>query len=923
MIGLSKYLLSSFMINIVEYNKQRTSKLTVLLTENWLLEEQTKNLVQRILTQEEYTWVCFDEVLKSRENTWDLSQNEVEELIDKQLQIDVQREFESLDEEWKIQMIRENFAFSDEVIDKEVREEIKEKWGSFEEIVVELYKKVFKKRNLDPFFYSEKVIINNYTIDKIYIINKFWDSPYDEWMKYKDDSDSVYRDSKTFKIFITSSLTNKSKKEIILEVFKIDTSSARYLTWAITLKVFLDSSLTDVDKNEILTYSLWHSSKWLQQIYEYFKIFKNWFINENKYLLLAMYSACEVADEWEVSDEIVNSVKELVLANSQKLYDDIFGAYQNYLETQELSWELRWLLYAINNNGCWSLSQIESLAKFFYQVVTQIENEKVNQETKKEILSNNIQLQNKLLSTLDRWWRHEFLFFLKDFIKISPKLFNSISEFILRSFENKVSLNIIRYILHLYNTLLLLSEWENEVKYLDDIEKNLSDLISNIWAPWFIENHISQLKGLITLRFKEIFSISWEEISFDQIESLENLWGNLDEIFVLISRFNWNSEWKEEIPILATVVKHVLKWTFWDLKYTWDNDEVRTLSKEQLSWLNERQLKAWQTNPYRLDIINQNSSSELTDENLFRIGKNEFQEQIINQKHIDSVKAWLSKELVNFQITENESKLCKRLETRQIKIKWLMQELNDKKRTLLILLQRCLQSKDKQTFEFYIDILNSWIPWVDLSWIKDDLTSIKQKLKWSKWWKDFICFSTVFDDPKMLLWIWDLVATHSCQNYRIWDYIQTLLWYVIDANVKWIASFTISQRDFSNQADYIKVKEIVNAWTYELNFDFAKRILTINWIKIKLNKAISRQVVKYWKTDDWESAIFCERAYLNTHYWLNSINNTQISLVSDFAKNIWISIVNGWISFPKSKNIWWVYSDAWGWVVWVNEWYTV
>ncbi|MDD5770594.1 MAG: hypothetical protein PHE25_06495, partial [Candidatus Gracilibacteria bacterium] len=726
-----------------------------------------------------------------------------------------------------------------------------------------------------------------------------------------------------FKIFMTSSLSESDKKEIILEVFKIDTSSARYLTGAITLKVFLDSSLTDVDKNEILTYSLGHSSKGLQQIYEYFKIFKNGFINENKYLLLAMYSACEVADEGEVSDEIVNSVKELVLANSQKLYDDIFGAYQNYLETQELSGELRGLLYAINNNGCGSLSQIESLAKFFYQVVTQIENEKVNQETKKEILSNNIQLQNKLLSTLDRGGRHEFLFFLKDFIKISPKLFNSISEFILRSFENKVSLNIIRYILHLYNTLLLLSEGENEVKYLDDIEKNLSDLISNIGAPGFIENHISQLKGLITLRFKEIFSISGEEISFDQIESLENLWGNLDEIFVLISRFNGNSEWKEEIPILATVVKHVLKGTFGDLKYTGDNDEVRTLSKEQLSGLNERQLKAWQTNPYRLDIINQNSSSELTDENLFRIGKNEFQEQIINQKHIDSVKAGLSKELVNFQITENESKLCKRLETRQIKIKGLMQELNDKKRTLLILLQRCLQSKDKQTFEFYIDILNSGIPGVDLSGIKDDLTSIKQKLKGSKGGKDFICFSTVFDDPKMLLGIGDLVATHSCQNYRIGDYIQTLLGYVIDANVKGIASFTISQRDFSNQADYIKVKEIVNAGTYELNFDFAKRILTINGIKIKLNKAISRQVVKYGKTDDGESAIFCERAYLNTHYGLNSINNTQISLVSDFAKNIGISIVNGGISFPKSKNIGGVYSDAGGGVVGVNEGYTV
>ncbi|MDD5770549.1 MAG: hypothetical protein PHE25_06265, partial [Candidatus Gracilibacteria bacterium] len=241
------------MINIVEYNKQRTSKLTVLLTENGLLEEQTKNLVQRILTQEEYTGVCFDEVLKSRENTGDLSQNEVEELIDKQLQIDVQREFESLDEEGKIQMIRENFAFSDEVIDKEVREEIKEKGGSFEEIVVELYKKVFKKRNLDPFFYSEKVIINNYTIDKIYIINKFGDSPYDEGMKYKDDSDSVYRDSKTFKIFITSSLTNKSKKEIILEVFKIDTSSAQYLIENQELfKIFMTSSLSESDKKEII-----------------------------------------------------------------------------------------------------------------------------------------------------------------------------------------------------------------------------------------------------------------------------------------------------------------------------------------------------------------------------------------------------------------------------------------------------------------------------------------------------------------------------------------------------------------------------------------------------------------------------------------------------------------------------------------------
>ena len=190
------------------------------------------------------------------------------------------------------------------------------------------------------------------------------------------------------------------------------------------------------------------------------------------------------------------------------------------------------------------------------------------------------------------------------------------------------------------------------------------------------------------------------------------------------------------------------------------------------------------------------------------------------------------------------------------------------------------------------------------------MDSIHSKLKPIWKWEESIIFTTIFDDPKLLLQIWNLVYASSCQDYKIGGYIQSLLWYVVDANVKWVLWFAIDRKHlWWDNKKYEKLKQLIKDWNYRLDFNAPKRVLKIDDIEIELWQAVARRIVKLGN----DKKVFLEIPYYQNHFARDEILQNIERLVGNFVKTFNGEVVKKGITIEWTRNHWWVYSDAkWG-----------
>jgi hypothetical protein len=421
------------------------------------------------------------------------------------------------------------------------------------------------------------------------------------------------------------------------------------------------------------------------------------------------------------------------------------------------------------------------------------------------------------------------------------------------------------------------------------------------------------LKHIHLAWFQSVFQINNKRIEKENLEKLEDKWGNLDVLFTLISRFYGNDDWIQEIPVFSRVVEHVLSNTFHKYKYEWyhwDTEDQKQTS-EQLKGLSLEEKEQWKHNPHSLKVYASKKDVNLSDSELLKSAQWEYIEQLLKQKHLDEIEKWLSEEIGNLNLASFNSKELEIVKTQKSKealkgIQWNTRKAKQKQ-YIKILLTILKTTEDKQVFENVLKNLK-WLG--ESKAIKDDLDSIHSKLKPIERWEESILFTTLFDDPKLLLEVWDLVDAASCQNYKTWWYIQNLLGYVIDANVKWVLWFAIDRKHlWWDNKKYENLKQLIQKWDYELKFDAPKRILKINEIEIELWQAVARRIVKLWN----DKKVLLERPYYQNHFARDEVLENIESLTWSYVKSFDGKIVEKGIEFEATRNPWGVYSDAsWG-----------
>ncbi|MBI1860074.1 MAG: hypothetical protein HYR96_04035 [Deltaproteobacteria bacterium] len=179
-----------------------------------------------------------------------------------------------------------------------------------------------------------------------------------------------------------------------------------------------------------------------------------------------------------------------------------------------------------------------------------------------------------------------------------------------------------------------------------------------------------------------------------------------------------------------------------------------------------------------------------------------------------------------------------------------------------------------------------------------------------------IVFSAFSHAPRLLLTVGDLVETNSCQNYRTGNRIETLLGYVVDANVKVLVSWVLKQQDFESAADYNAVLDHLEKRKLteeEVAFDGNLRVLRINLGKRTiqsrvLGHAYLRQMVKVGQTSSEGVGLRLEKEYLQEHPLLETMRENHQAIAASVKEAI--GAVDGEsVTMPASRNPGGVYSD--------------
>jgi len=413
-----------------------------------------------------------------------------------------------------------------------------------------------------------------------------------------------------------------------------------------------------------------------------------------------------------------------------------------------------------------------------------------------------------------------------------------------------------------------------------------------------------------------------------ELDSLYNRWGSIEIITTLIARFRGNEIWRQEIPVLAKVLKAILSGHFLSFKYKGDpkDPEDQEMAKEQLKMLkSDRALVEWMRNRSRIDFYDPNKVDVEGDGDLLSRAKIVVKTNLIPNlrgRAEGSVLEGDAKDKVIASVlgrkTPSPRDLAKIANGADIDVI---------ERTLL---RALTEAKDVSTMRKIASYLKGNAPSFGFgheAQIITDLSSIVLSLVPQERRAPTVVFTTTFDDPKMLLMIGDLVDTSSCQNYRTGSAIETLLGYVMDAGVKGLASYALKPGHFAQQRDYDLLIEAFRAKNNGEQVDIRgdleadKGIVhlkisragqpDIDLKTIPIPKAQLRVVVKVGETDSGGPGVFTERSYEQSHAAIPAMMNHVDQIGREIADAI-EGVLGQPITVPPSRNIGGVYSDAAG-----------
>lgn len=417
------------------------------------------------------------------------------------------------------------------------------------------------------------------------------------------------------------------------------------------------------------------------------------------------------------------------------------------------------------------------------------------------------------------------------------------------------------------------------------------------------------------------------KFSYDQFKRLEERWGDLEPIWTLLSRFQSNSNWASEVRYLVAVFRAALEERFSDYKFV-DGD-----AQDQLLFLSDKGHEAWKKERYLVSL--NGAGGEDTDEELVRETealvrfKRRIAEEILplipkQETELDSER-WTEEILVPFLRNSvlgsdpaiatdkllSEGEIAKQASPADVLWRLVADVLSSETTSL-----REAQAGMKVVHSLMS--LHGVKAEVPLEEIKHRLIEIGALLKVKRKKRETeIIFSALTSAPKLLLTIGDVVNTASCQNYRTGGQIQSLLGYVIDANVQAMVSFALKQSDFEEEESYLEVvRAYENGQAAEVAWDGNKKIVSFTLKKEggdltvatrPLAYAYLRQMVKLGEHNG-TPGIRLEKEYFQDHNALEKMREQHASLKSQLEEEMGAT-QRGPIQIKATRNPGGVYSD--------------
>lgn len=473
-------------------------------------------------------------------------------------------------------------------------------------------------------------------------------------------------------------------------------------------------------------------------------------------------------------------------------------------------------------------------------------------------------------------------------------------------------------------------------------------------------NHpLPQLREIAMGRVRELFSANPDvQFTSEDFSRLSGLWGgDLSPFYTLIARFQSNSAWKGELPMLGRVFQTTLKGAFLDYKMNgFPGDSVdRRLAEAQGGFLSPLAKAAWssthsslavydplaqdsmnlaeRTAQWKRDIHNQVRDNlllhvqELTTERRRRGAIEPTLDASQERALVDGILSGraaprqvfegLKPMVATHGLIQDDSFLLEVMLHAALPAFTRLSEAASNTEEGLRQLRRLAQ---------FFSALSGQLGFGGQ--IRADLKALVGALASSPASrpaaggngvapKSFI-FTTTVLDPKLLLTVGDLVNTSSCQNYRSGSHIETLLGYVVDANVQALVSWVITPQHFEGDAGAFEdvTARLARGEVPTLDFNAPVKRLTIifpdgtRYETAPLGYAQRRHIVKLGRTVDGVPGLRRERAYMQPHPADGVISDQMEAVFEGLASAMGAETGGDPIQIPRSRNLGGVYTDA-------------
>lgn len=436
--------------------------------------------------------------------------------------------------------------------------------------------------------------------------------------------------------------------------------------------------------------------------------------------------------------------------------------------------------------------------------------------------------------------------------------------------------------------------------------KALKGLSGSSWTdrtfslePGNLDTLNTELEGLVAEEFSRALGL--ETASGAAVAQLAEKWGgDLSPLTILVGRYSENSDWGAEVPVVREICGHVLDNTFYQYRY--ETEEAG----QQLSMMTPQQVTEWRKNPGSLKYV----EAEPAEKAAAFGGGLERAAEIVQRNLVPHLAdAGIDNAPQRIQASEPDA------------VAQQLQQIDKEARGAAMIgsIMDALGAGELErarALTTYFTANSS--RFTDNKPVAADIKSIKQALEPPReiQGKGYLIFSTITDDPHLMLMIGDMVDTASCQNYRTGHMIQTLPGYGIDANIKaeltWaVPSWQLSQ----NPAILTSLKETPEK--VRVNFDPGKLTLTLSIkgsaesVEIPLDKAFRRHILRAGSNSSGNAAMLPEGGYDQNHTVEGEIEASARELIENFRKACGFQPAKGTLRFPASRNPNGVYSD-WG-----------